>query len=1368
MCKSMIHVFGILTFGFLFSCSHNALGQDKGNGLEFFENNIRPVLIAKCYSCHNSIDLAEGSLVLDTKAGMLKGGGNGSILEPGNAEKSRLIAILKHEVPGLEMPDDGEKLSDAIIADFEKWIAMGAPDPRDRPPSLEDLQSLRSWDQVLEQRKRESWAFQPIRVPVVPEVGEPRWSSNAVDRLAYAKMRDKSLAPASRADRTTLVRRLFFALIGLPPTNSEVDRWSKEIESKEGYCQLVDHLLERPEFGERWARHWMDWIRYADSHGSEGDPAIDNAWIYRDYLIRGLNADVPYSQLLREHIAGDLLTEPRINSELGINESLIGTAHWRMVFHGFSPTDALDEKVRFVDDQINTFSKAFLGITLSCARCHHHKFDPISQEDYYATFGILAASRPARHAIDVDPRDTECRARLIDLKEKLRVEIANRWLSDIQTLSNRGAFDPEQWQEIKEPTDVRFPIANIYRRVQSGEAFEAVWQDELLKHQTHREAMESYETDQRVSHWKFGDPDSLKHWYLEGKGLANKRSKAGEFAIAPEGEALLTGIYPTGVYSHLLSSKDPARLTTEDIHLGDKYHLWIRVLGDGSSQTRYVVQDYPRNGVVFPTAGIGPRWHWQKFDVAYWQGDKIHLELVTGRDAPLLVNGSNRSWFGISEALIVPADKTGPPEPLSQHLGFFRFAIHKMPKSKEEMLAAYWNGLKQSIEKWRDGSCDDIDAHWLGSALESQQLINAVTADEKIASLIGEYRRLEQEIKVPTRVPGLDETRGREQALFIRGNHKQLGDIVPPRFLQAVDAKPYSAEQSGRLQLANDLLREDNPLTYRVIVNRVWHHLFGRGIVLTTDNFGKLGSKPSNPELLDYLASNFRDSQRGSLKQLIRDLVMTEVWQLSSRPTQESLEKDPENDYFSHANLRRLEAEAIRDTLLAVSGLLKNELFGPPIDGNVPRRSIYLRVQRNALDPFLRAFDFPEPFSCTGRRDVTNVPAQSLAFMNDQSVTDWARSWANSMLRDTKYSNDVDRLRAMFQGVTGRVPSSQEIEGLQQFLKETEQEQRRLIADRQQLDVEMRSLQTAIAKIIDPARKKLMDKMTVEVNKEGAGPKKGAGPGALKPIHRWEFKGSLNDSVGGLTLNLQDGATLENDYLLVGPRGHAVSDPLKQQLREKTLEAWVQLDNLDQQGGGLLSVQTQDGNVFDAIVFGEQHARHWLAGSNVFARTQAFEGDEEREAKETVVHIAVAYHPDGRIVGFRNGKPYGKAYQSSGPMLFRAGDTVVGLGVRHLPAQGNRLLSGKIYRAQVYDRALSAEEVEASYLGFPAAVTTASVLESLGDSEREQVLKWQSELMELQSSLAKREKTPSEYRAEDSWSELARGLFSLKETIFIP
>lgn len=1360
--SQVLYWLSLLGLVFNFFALPSLFGQDKDTGLEFFETNIRPVLIEQCYRCHNSIDLAEGSLVLDTKVGTLKGGDNGVIVEPGNVQNSRLIAILKHEVAGLEMPEDGEKLSDEIIANFEKWIAMGAPDPRNEAPTAESIQALRSWDKVLQERKKESWAFQPIRSPVVPEVSDTRWSNQMVDRFAFHKMQEKGLTPVGKADQATLVRRLFFVLIGLPPTAQEVRRWSDEIATKDGYARLVDHLLERPQFGERWARHWMDWTRYADSHGSEGDPGIENAWHYRDYLIRALNADVPYSQLIREHIAGDLLPNPRINDQLGVNESLIGTAHWRMVFHGFSPTDALDEKVRFIDDQINTFSKAFLGVTLSCARCHHHKFDPISQDDYYATFGVLASCRPGRHAIDIDPTEPEKRKQLAVLKEKIKKEVAARWLVDIRTLANANVAERDKWIEVKDPTDVRYPMANLLRRVQAGEAFDVVWKDECLKHEMHRMAVEKYATEGVVQRWKFSDPMSTEHWYFEGKGISQKATGPGEFALAPEGDSLLTGVYPSGVYSHLLSNKDPARLTTEDIKLSDKYQVWMRVQGDGSAQTRYAVQDYPRNGVVFPTAGIGPKWHWQKFDVAYWQGDDIHLELATGRDAPLLVNGANRSWFGITETLILPADKPGPPEPLSQQTGFYRFAIAKMPTSVEEAQAAYWQGLAETIERWRDNRCDDIDAFWLGSALESQQLFNSVAADESLADLIREYRRIESEIKVPTRVPGLDETPGKDQALYIRGNHKQLGASVPRRFLQAIDARPYETKQSGRLQLAEDLLRKDNPLTYRVIVNRVWHHLFGRGLVLTTDNFGKLGSLPSDPDLLDYLASDFRDNKQGSFKALIRELVMSEVWQLSSRPSGESLEKDPENEFLSHANLRRLEAEAIRDTLLSISGLLNSEMYGPPIESSVPRRSIYMRVQRNALDPLLRAFDFPEPFSCTGRRDVTNVPAQSLAFMNDNGVTGWAQSWANAMLNHPNFADDKSRLQEMFLTVTGRVPTALEIESLQTFLIETEKEQREIIEMVRIKNQRVEQLRQDIRSIMDPAREKLIQEMLSQRGKESDV------ANVLNPIARWEFKGTLEDSISGSRLTLHDGARFEGDHVVVGPTGYVLSEPLKQDLRAKTLEAWVQLDNLEQQAGGVLSVQTRDGSVFDAIVFAEQQRQHWLAGSNGFERTRSFGGYEDSEANNSIVHLAISYHPDGRIVGFRNGKPYGTEYQSNGPVLFRAGETVVGLGIRHLPAQGNRLLSGKIYRAQLYDRALTAEEVEASFHGFPAAVTRAAIVGTLSDEERKKVEQSEKDLVEANRELAQYESTPKEWTAQSGWTELARTLFSLKESIFIP
>ncbi|MFT5029400.1 MAG: hypothetical protein ACI9VS_001838, partial [Candidatus Binatia bacterium] len=319
--------------------------------IEFFESRIRPVLAQDCYECHNSRGKAKGGLILDHREALLKGGDSGKAIVPGDAKASLLIQAIRHDDEDLAMPKAGAKLDEAIVRDFEKWVNLGAPDPRDAPPSDAELAKDTDWAAVLERRKA-WWSFQPIKAPALPKSGT---SPHPVDRFIRAGLPSAGLTPSPPADPNTLVRRLYFALIGLPPTAEQVAAFEKSHSANPSKAveALVDELLESPHFGERWARHWMDWIRYAESHGSEGDPKIGNAHLYRDYLIRALNADVPYNQLLREHVAGDLLDRPRINPELEINESLIGTAHWRMVFHGFAPTDALDEKVRFTDDQIN-------------------------------------------------------------------------------------------------------------------------------------------------------------------------------------------------------------------------------------------------------------------------------------------------------------------------------------------------------------------------------------------------------------------------------------------------------------------------------------------------------------------------------------------------------------------------------------------------------------------------------------------------------------------------------------------------------------------------------------------------------------------------------------------------------------------------------------------------------------------------------------------------------------------------------------------------------------------------------------------------------------------------------------------------------
>ncbi len=1320
--------------------------------IEFFEARIRPVLVEQCYECHNSAKLAEGGLAVDQRAALLKGGDDGAVVVPGKPAASRLLAILRHEVSGLKMPKGNAKLGPKVIADFEQWIAMGAPDPRDKPPTVDELAKATSWDAVLEKRKK-WWSFQPIRNLPPPAVRNEKWSAHPIDRFVLAKLEAQGLEPNERADAQTLVRRLFFVLIGLPPTAEEVGSWSANLEQPSGFDALVDHLLASPHFGERWARHWMDWVRYADSHGSEGDPAIDNAWLYRDYLIRALNADVPFDQLVREHVAGDLLDQPRINPALGINESLIGPAHWRMVFHGFAPTDALDEKVRFTDDALNAFSKAFLGLTVSCARCHDHKFDAISQKDYYALFGVLASSRPGRVAIDSREKLDANREQLAKLKPQIRAAVAGDWLKQISGSALLAEDGPSKAAD--KPSFVLHPLFMARKAVSGGAPFADAWQrqvadakgDRMLRARTYSQ------------HWKLSDDATYANWFRTGTGLPQKPSSAGEFAVATTGDAALTGIYPSGVYSHGLSAKHAARLSSEKVRIDGDFDVWLRVIGDGASSTRYVVEDYPRNGTVFPVKTLSKDWEWHKFDLSYWNGDEMHLEVTAGKDAPLMVNNEPRSWFGIREAVLVKKGEQGPPIAAREFLDpVFDVVAESPPQSLEDLADRYVRAIEAAVRAWQAGSATDAQASLLDACLKQGLLPNKLSELVAAKPLLTEYRRLEEEIVVPTRVPGLEETGGRNQALFERGDHKRPQAEVPRRFLEAIDPSPYQTTQSGRRQLAEDVLRADNPLTRRVIVNRLWHHLFGRGIVPSPDNFGRLGLEPTHPELLDALATRFAQ-QGGSIKDTIRFMVSSKSWQLSSRSSAKSLQLDADNRLLSHAMIRRLEAEAIRDSLLAVSGSLSRDPFGSPTDGNSNRRSVYVRVTRNALDPFLRAFDFPEPFSTTGRRDVTNVPAQSLTLMNDDRVASLASNWATKLLADERLKSDESRIQEMFLAALGRPAQPADLSRFKTYLVETRAQHAELLQQVTRLRERMDQQQAAIGKLIEPTRTRLL---------EQAKKKTAAGEQIVpKPIGRWEFESDLQDIAGSAHGVASGGAKLDAGSLIVGQQAHVVTAPLKQTLKAKTLEAWVQLDNLDQRGGGVMTLQTPDGGIFDSIVFAEQNPRVWLAGSNNFQRTQSFNAPQEQDAAGRAVHVAITYHEDGLITGYRDGQPYGKPYKSSGPQEFVAGKAVIAFGIRHSPAGGNKMLAGKILRAQLYDRALSADEIQATAQSAPYFVSESQVMSELTPAAREQIGQSRSRMRALAAELESLGTIPEAVSDKSVWSDLAHAMFTFQEFIYL-
>lgn len=405
--------------------------SDDAASVDFFEARIRPVLVRHCYECHShAVAVPQGGLRLDSRDATRQGGESGPAVVPGDVANSLLIDAIRHE--SFEMPPK-KKLPDSVIADFVKWIEDGASDPRDAAPDSATVAN-ELWRTQFQERLA-WWSLQPVIRPEIPTVKDATWSPQAIDRFILAKLEEHQIPPATRADKRTLIRRLSFTLTGLPPTPQQVAQFLDD-ESSSAYEALVDRLLESPHFGERWARHWMDVVRYTDTYGYEWDIPAKGAWRYRDYLIRAFNEDVPFDQLVREQIAGDLLESPRINESEQINESLIGPMFFQMgeKRHGDSSEfNGIHQEM--VDNKIDAFSKAFQAMTIACARCHDHKLDAISQREYYALAGSFMSSRWVTNTIDLPTRNADVIQSLKVVKNKLRVELGAKWHRE---LSERG------------------------------------------------------------------------------------------------------------------------------------------------------------------------------------------------------------------------------------------------------------------------------------------------------------------------------------------------------------------------------------------------------------------------------------------------------------------------------------------------------------------------------------------------------------------------------------------------------------------------------------------------------------------------------------------------------------------------------------------------------------------------------------------------------------------------------------------------------------------------------------------------------------------------------------------------------------------
>ncbi|MYA80103.1 MAG: DUF1549 domain-containing protein, partial [Acidobacteriia bacterium] len=738
----------------------------------FFEARVRPVLAVNCYGCHGPEKQAN-MLRVDSRESLLLGGKRGSALVPEKPEESLLIQAVRHQ--GLQMPLGG-RLEASEIDALEEWVRRGAPWPAAAVAEAPG-------DGRYERLVRDHWAFQTVGKTPLPEVAEARWSRPA-DRFIYRALEEQGLSPAEPAERRILIRRLSYVLTGLPPTAEESDRFAAD-DSPEAYERLVDRLLHSPRFGEHWARHWLDLVRYGETRGYEWNYEIIGAWRYRDYLIRAFNADVPYDQLVREHVAGDLLEKPRINSAEQINESMIGTAFYRLGEAGH------DDCIKFrgigldvMDNQIDTLTKTFQALTVSCARCHDHKMDPIPTEDYYGLYGILNSSRVVVHSIDTPDVYAGSMARLRDLKQRIREELAKLWLREAKEVESylarltplqgtpantEDGLDRERleaWRAVLTCPDHGWvdpgrPWALLLDRTASGKKSMALAAAEIVD-RYRQEAAERAEFN-RVNFETFGDFRSHVNpdWRASGPGLHGGSSDSGEFAVAGEGDRAVSGIFPAGVYTHAISNRLNGALRSPELPKNKKY-LSLRAMGGMLGAHRTVI-DNCAIGEKYQVLGSN-RLQWNKLET-FAEQDRlpVFVELITKWENPRIPDRPRRlkgplehidtptSYFGVVEAVLHDVDEA-PREELSHLMRLFEGGP---PGDWQGLVSRYAGVIETAVANWAAGRAADDDAQWLDWLVRNDLLSNRAEATPRLRGLIDEFRRIEAGISKPRVVEGL-------------------------------------------------------------------------------------------------------------------------------------------------------------------------------------------------------------------------------------------------------------------------------------------------------------------------------------------------------------------------------------------------------------------------------------------------------------------------------------------------------------------------------------------------------------------------------------------------------------------------------------
>jgi hypothetical protein len=1035
--------------------------QNTPEQIAFFESRIRPVLVERCLDCHSG-DEPESGLNLSSRELMLRGGELGTAVLPGKAAESLLISAIKHD-EFVKMPPK-EKLSALTVADFIRWVDMGAPWPNPAGNAPNDADERASPGQSFSEQQLKHWAFQPVSDPVPPQV-ESNWPTSPIDHFVLEKLRAAGLEPAPPADRRTLMRRATFDLTGLPPTVQEVNDFLRD-DSPDAFAKVVDRLLTSPRYGERWGRHWLDVARYADSNGLDENISYANAFHYRDYVISALNADKPYARFVQEQIAGDLLTDEGDVEDL---DRYIATGFLALGAKMLAEDDPVKMQMDIIDEQISTLGQTFMGLTIGCARCHDHKFDPFPTADYYSLAGIFKSSKTMENhnvvavwyerplvttevsgkIAEIDRQLAESKAAIDEFKAKQRGAIATRIRNQFAAyLLATAQFDQLQTQRRTDSV-----IADNSSPFSIAEGF-VIFEAEAFQR---------------------GDVEKVVAGYGEGIGITGTR---GAGFLEYDVRADRAGAYQLEI-RHAAAESRPLKLIVNGKAVNESVaanvtgswnpegQRWFAAgqfeLNAGDNiirlQSDKVHPHLDRLAIVYSDPGPWPfvdeapasitrimsTYNIDAEELAAWSEFLGHGDPDVRSKFPSLepwraLSGINTATFK-ADAVALVAEISGDAQSLAVICNELKATP---PDSLEDVAKIYQRQLENETV---NAELSQLPCPLAGP--ESLAPSDLPTEERRhLTAIQQQHDDLHADRPSPDVAMGVTESTPEDLKIHLRGSHIALGDLVPRRFpriisdeLCKVPSLKIGDGQSGRLQLAEWLTHQDHPLTWRVIVNRVWHWRFGRGLSPSVDNFGLLGLPPTHPELLDWLAKRFQEDG-GSLKKLHRRMMLSSTYQMSTRFDSNADNVDTDNSLLWRFRRRRLTGEELRDSLLtfgngldtAMGGSLlkvKNRSYvtasGTSITDEFQnhRRSVYLPVVRSSVYDVLQTFDFPDPAVAAGMRQTSTIAPQALMLLNSTLVDQQTMAMSKRLVN---LATDRERVADAFRTILNKEPVEPEFE----------------------------------------------------------------------------------------------------------------------------------------------------------------------------------------------------------------------------------------------------------------------------------------------------------------------------------------------------